>query len=107
MSHIDYMKIIDILIKSFGAHKYEMEATHEKIDIFDITIPGDTGKEKNFKFLLSKYQLEILYSNKYLTEDEFERWLSKFEYELEQTFFVNIDLVKEITPINYRILLSY
>lgn len=96
MSSIDYMKVIDIISKTFGANKeVDLKATHDrqdKIDKFDITMTLSDGSNLTYRILLFRHELDILLEKKCIDGKQFKKWISNFEYELEQSLFTNIHL---------------
>ncbi len=100
MSYIDYMKVIDCAVMLFNADpSFDLKARHEKTDIFDITmtIPGE--KTRSFRCTVSGNDIKLIMPlSLFDSNEDFRKWLSKFEYELEQTFFMNIRLDYTLTP---------
>ena len=105
MKTIDYMKVIDIVSKLFGASKNaELTAHHEKeVDIFDITTTCADERELSYRILLQQYKMAIIIEKKYFQSVKFHKWLSRFEYEMEQTFYKNIKIDTTEEAINYTI----
>ena len=96
MSTIDYMKIIDIISKSFDADRnVDLTAKHEKIDIFNVVMTLHAGGTVAYRINLHKYELEVIIEKKYFVAKKFKRWLSNFEYDLEQEFKTNVKVNHE------------
>ncbi len=96
MSNIDYMKVIDIISKTFGANKeVDLKATHDKrdkTDKFDITMTLQDGSHFSYRIFLYRHELDVLLNKNSVDDKKFRKWVSSFEYELEQTLFLNIKL---------------
>ncbi len=96
MSSIDYMKVIDIISKTFGANKeVDLKAAHDrrdKTDKFDITMTLSDGSRFSYRILLFRHELDVLIDKNSVGEKEFKKWVSNFEFELEQTLFLNVKL---------------
>ncbi|MCP4131656.1 MAG: hypothetical protein GY754_11820 [bacterium] len=110
MSSVDYMKVLDIITRTFGADRdVDLKASHEKFDIFDIVMFCSDGRKVPFKMVLNKqFQLDIFFKKIHFeSEKEYAKWLSRFEYELEQTFFVNIRIDQADDLQEYHIKVSF
>ena len=96
MSSIDYMRVIDIISKTFNAHKeVDLKATHDrhdKIDKFDIVMTTIDGVDIAYRILLHRHELDILFKKTIFENKKFKKWLSVFEYELEQKLITNIKI---------------
>ena len=104
MSTIDYMRIIDIISKSFDADRnVDLTAKHEKFDIFNIVMTLHSGGTVPYKINMHKYELHIIIEKKYFITKKFSRWLSDFEYDLEQEFKVNIKVSHEEDVVNHHV----
>lgn len=105
MKTLDYMKVIDMVSKLFGANeKAELTAHHDKeTDIFDVKTICADGRELSYRILLQKYNMAIIIEKKYFQSVKFRKWISRFEYEMEQTFYKNIKIDTTEEAINYTI----
>jgi hypothetical protein len=96
MSNIDYMKVIDIISKTFGANKeVDLKAAHDrrdKTDKFDITMTLSDGSHFSYRILLFRHELDVIMDKNSIDDKQFKKWVSSFEYELEQSLFINIHL---------------
>jgi len=107
MSKIDYMKVIDIISKVFNVDtNFELNASHEKVDIFEIKMQSNDG-EINYKILLYEYYLEIIFKKTIFENRNYSKWVNDFEYELEQTFFINVKLEKNDNPSKYILKINF
>lgn len=100
------MKVIDIISRLFGSEKGpEITGFHEKTDNLDVRLPL-AGGEISLRLTLEKYDIVILITRKGFPAPDFGKWVSRFEYELEQTFFSNIRVEVHTEGENYRIRIS-
>ncbi len=107
MSNIDYMKVIDIIAKTFDVAKtYELNAHHDKVDIFDVTMEGK-DITRNCRIYMRKYELQIEFNRDYYDMRGFNKWLGKFEYELEQEFLRNIKLDVDHDSAVYKVIVHF
>jgi len=108
MANIEYMKVIDIIAQLFNAEKdLHVDAIHDKADIFTAHMIDLNGKKYECKLINHKYTMDISFSKDYMDKYEFKKWLTNFEWELEQQFFVNINLNVDPEATEYRVKLSY
>ncbi len=104
MTTIDYMKVIDTIAETMGAiANVTMDAEHDKVDRFDVRVPLTGEQFILFSLYLHKYFLNFTMKKEEMTDKEFARWLSKFEYALEQQFFRNIRLERKESVAEYRL----
>lgn len=107
MATIDYMKVIDLISQLFNAEKVDYSSSHSKFDIFDIVLTLKNNIERKCRLYLDKSYLEIIFNKGYLSEKEFDKWISKFEFQLEQIFLRNIKIETHSESENYRIKITY
>jgi hypothetical protein len=92
MSKIDYMKVVGVLGRTLKLETIDMKFQDSNTDRLEITLGGPSIPEKKFLLSLSNFSLEISFPTSYLQGRDLQKWLSSFEYELEQTFLKNVDL---------------
>lgn len=92
MPKIDYMKVIGALSRTLNLEAIDMKFRDKSTDRLEVTLGGDAVQEKKFLLSLSDYTVELAFSKQYLQGKEFNKWLSNFEYELEQAFVKNADV---------------
>jgi hypothetical protein len=92
MPKIDYMKLIGVLSKTLNLETINMKFQDTSMDRLEVTLGGDAVQEKKFLLSLSDFTLELVFSKQYLQGREFDKWVLKFEYELEQAFVRNVDI---------------
>ena len=89
--HQNYRRVIDVITKTFNANRsVDIAALHDRDDIFDVTMTMPDGGAKKFRVVQRPYELEVVFGRDFFTQDKMERWLGSFEFELEQTFLVNV-----------------
>jgi hypothetical protein len=108
MAKIEYMKVLDIIAKLFNAEKdLHVDAIHDEADIFTAHMIDLNENRYECKLINHKYKMDISFSKDYMDKYAFKNWLSNFEWELEQQFFVNISLTVDPEATEYRIKISY
>lgn len=108
MSTIDYMKIIDIISKLLEANRQvDLTATHDKIDIFDVITHCYDGTDVPYRILLRKYDMDVIFKiDDFPANMKFSKFVSRFEYEMEQTFLTNVHIESEEESIKYKVKIS-
>ncbi len=109
MKTIDYMKVIDIISILFGADKkVELKAHHDReTDIFDIKTIRADGTELSYRILLQQHNMVLIIEKQYFKSVKFHKWISRFEYEMEQTFYKNIKIDINEEAIDYRVNITF
>ncbi len=108
MPPVDYMKVVDIISRIFNAKKtVDLKATHEKVDIFDISTTSLDGKPIAYRILLNGFTMEIILPKDLFNTIRFEKWQSMFEYEMEQAFLSNIRLEVRDQAGDYHIITTF
>jgi hypothetical protein len=92
MSKIDYMKVVGVLGRTLKLETVDMKFQDASTDRLEITMGGRSIPEKKFLLSISDFSLELAFPAAYLQGRDLEKWLSSFEYELEQAFVKNVDL---------------
>ncbi len=101
MAKIDYMKIIGALSKTLNLETIDMKFQDKSTDRLEITMGGEAVKERKFTLTLADFSLELAFSKQYLTGRDFDKWVTNFEYELEQAFVSNVDIDVQGDPSNH------
>jgi len=112
MSAVDYMKVIDIISRLVGAKdRAEVDATHDKVDIFDVKVETIENETKFFQVRLKDYDLEIVFPKTFFKEDkrkkDFNKLISELEYEMEQSFFINVKFEINEDLVNYKVKIPF
>jgi hypothetical protein len=108
LDHENYRKVIQIVAESLDSSEdLTIDAAHDKVDIFDVSFTTVQGEQKQFRILRKKYELDVIIKKEYFPEKKFDKWLSNFEYELEQTFLTNIKVDVDENPVNYDITVHF
>lgn len=105
MNDYEYMKIIDIIASTLGAEKkFDVRASHDLVDIYDVSFDNERGDKKNFRFFPSKDEMRIeIEINFFEKESAYRKWLNRLEYALEQSHKANIKIRTENIVNLYRI----
>ena len=90
MPKIDYMKVIGALSKTLNLETIDMKFHDTSTDRLEIIMGGAAVQEKKFNLSLSNFSVELTFSKQYLSTKEFDKWIARFEYELEQAFMKNV-----------------
>jgi len=102
MPPIDYMKVLDIAAQALGTSSH-VEVNSLDLKIFNAVIRQDDKSELNILLTVNDYDLELNIDNIFSSKKEFQKWLSRFEFLLEQNFFKNISLVHSGSSQKYKI----
>lgn len=89
MSTVDYMKVLDLAAISLGSE------SHIKVDAVDIhkylaVIQSPEGDDIKIDVKVKGYSIELALDKDVLAPKQMRKWLSEFEYRLEQSFKKNI-----------------
>lgn len=106
MPNIDYMKVFDAIAAALNA------ADHINVDAldlnrFNVSIMNDDTSCIDFNAVLGSYDMELSVNKNALPEKEFTKFISLFEYHLEQKFLKNIELKSIQTSGEYKIKISF
>lgn len=91
MPQIDYMKVLDIAALTLETSSH-IEIKALDLTIFNAVLIRADGSELNILVKTGNYEIELTFEDIFPSNKEFEKWLSKFEFQLEQSFFKNISL---------------
>jgi hypothetical protein len=107
MGAIEYRKIIDVMAGSLTANKsMELNYAHDsnnKIDVIDVAMTTASGEKIDCRVNLRPNFLEFTFDRKFFTPAKYEKFLSRFEYDMEQSFMRNIHLERADETHEYRI----
>ena len=102
MPPIDYMKVLDIAAFTLETASH-IELRALDLTLFSARLSRDDGSTFEILMKLNEFDLELTFSLDILDKKEFPKWLSKFEFQLEQNFFKNITLEHSRTGKEYKI----
>lgn len=102
MPQIDYMKVLDIAALTLETSSH-INVQALDLTIFKAVLIRDDGSELNIIVKTSDYDLELTFDNIFSNNKEFQKWLRKFEFQLEQNFFKNISLEHHDRGKEYKI----
>jgi hypothetical protein len=92
MSKIDYMKVVGVLGRTLKLETIDMKFQDTTSNRLEITMGGPSMPERKFLLSIADFSLELTFSSGYVQGRDLQKWLSAFEYELEQAFMSNVDL---------------
>lgn len=93
MTSIDYMKVLDIAALTLESESH-INVTAKDLNRFTALIKSPEGKDIEFEVNLSEFSMELSVKKEIFDPKELQKWLTKFEYQLEQNFFKNIVIEK-------------
>ena len=107
----EYRKIIDVLARSLGAgNSVELNYAHDtnhKIDVIDVALKTAEGEDMECRVYLRPDFLEIGIPKKFFTPKKYAKFISRFEYDLEQHFFRNMHLISSEEGAEYKVRVEY
>ncbi len=92
MAKIDYMKVVGVLGRTLKMETVDMKFQDSTSNRLEVTMGGPSMPEKKFQLSIADFSLELAFPAAYLQGRDLQKWISSFEYELEQAFVTNIDL---------------
>ncbi len=106
MSNLDYMKIFDAAASSLNA------SAHINVEALDLNkysaeISLQNAAVIKFTAVLDEYSLELFCTKDSLKYKDYARFLSRFEYNLEQMFLKNVRIESHETTKDYKIKISF
>ncbi len=106
MSNVDFMKVFDSAAASLNA------AAHLSVEAIDINryaaaMIRDNGTQIIITADLAEFEIILSIEKKFMILADYRKFLSTFEFNLEQRFFKNIDLVTNETGREYKIKISF
>ncbi len=89
MTSIDYMKVLDIAALAMQS---ESHIRVEALDLkkFKATINSPEGKDIEILASVSEFSMDLSLARDMLEPKKLRKWLTEFEYLLEQNFYKNI-----------------
>lgn len=106
MPPIDYMKVLDIAAFTLETASH-IELVALDLTLFSARLSRDDGSTFEILMRLGEFDLELSFSQDILDKKEFEKWLSRFEFQLEQNFFKNITLEHRRTGKEHKIQIQF
>lgn len=102
MPPVDYMKVLDIAALTLESNSH-IEVDAVDLKIFNASVSRGDGSLIEIRMRVNDYDLELSLNKKAFNRKEFSKWLAKFEYQLEQSFFKNISIDLSETKNDYKI----
>lgn len=107
MSVIEYRKIIDVMAGSLEAgNAVELNYAHDaerKFDLIDVKMTTAGNEKIECRVYLRQKFLEMVFNKKFFTPAKYQKFLSRFEYDLEQSFGRNIRLDSDEGTLEYKL----
>ena len=108
MSKIDYLKVIDLMARTLKLDQHvDVSNPGEEFNIFSVTMTGINIESKECKIVVNEFDMDVFFKKTYFTEHDFDKFTSRFEYELEQTFFKNIEMDFDEDVVNYKMKIHF
>ncbi len=103
----EYHKVIDVLADSFSAAKpVEKNYRHDesnKMDMVEVAMKTAGDQRIVCRVYLSTKELQLVFDKNHISEKNFEKFIARFEYDLEQAFLRNIHIERADTPNEYHL----
>jgi len=106
MATIDYLKVIDLLAKTLQLERVDIHFPDKSINKIEAVLGREGGAEKKFHLSVNGYSILLSFPKAYLSQKEFYRWLSAFEYECEQAFMKNTSIHANEEAAQYQVTIS-
>lgn len=106
MSNVDYKQIFNAAASALnGSSSLSIEA--QDLDTYSADITIENGSVIKFTAILGEYTLELSVTKESIGGREYEKFMPRFEYNLEQKFFKNFKLEPFETSREYKIKISF
>ena len=106
MPKIDYKQIFNAAASALdAASNIDIKAQDTNRYSADITL--ENGSQVYFTASLEEYSIQLSLAKKSLERKDYNRFMSRFEYNLEQQFFKNFKLESQDSSKEYRIKISF
>lgn len=102
MPTIDYMKVLDIAAFTLETASH-IEFIALDLTLFSARLSRDDGNIFEILMKVNDFDLELTFNKDILNKKEFEKWLNRFEFQLEQNFYKNISLEHHESKNEYKI----
>jgi len=106
MANVDYMKVFSAAAASLNMSE-DLNVAAVDINKYSALIKKNDTVEIEFIAELENSAIELTISKNSIPVKDYQRFLSNFEYNLEQKFFKNIQPVSTETGKEYRIKISF
>ena len=106
MPNVDYKKIFDAAASALEA---SANVIIEAMDLntYSAGITMENGSVVKFMAILGEYSIELSLPKESLEHREHLKFMSRFEYNLEQKFYKNIKFESQETSKEYKIKISF
>jgi hypothetical protein len=106
MPPIDYMKVLDIAAFTMETASH-IEVNALDLKLFSASLSREDGSIIEILLRVNDYDLELSLNKKAFNRKEFQKWLTKFEFQLEQNFFKNISIEQSESKNEYRVKIMF
>ena len=107
MTKVDYMKVIGVLSKTLQLETLNLQYADKSAERLDVTMGGTAKQEKTFRLAMKDYTLELTFPKTHIEVRAFDKWISAFEYELEQAFSRNVSVQINHDAEHYTLKMSF
>lgn len=105
MANIDHKKIFDAAASALEASaNVNIEA--KDLNAFSAGITMENGSVIIFSAITGEYSMDLSLAKQSLNRREYTKFISRFEYNLEQKFYKNIRIEQQETSKDYKIKIS-
>jgi len=106
MPDIDYIKVLDIAAVTMDISSH-IEVRALDLKLFKAVLTRDDGTSFDILVKVGDFDLELALDKKTLDKKEFQNWLGKFEFQMEQVFLKNFKMKSSETKQEYKINIEY
>lgn len=106
MPDLDYMKVLDIAAITLGITSH-IEVKALDLKLFKAVMTREDGTLFEVLVRTGDFDLELTLDKKVLDKKEFQTWIGKFEFQMEQSFLKNFTLKTNETKLDYKINIEY
>ena len=106
MPDIDYMKVLDVAALTLEISSH-IEVTALDLKLFKAVLTHDNGSVLEIMVKVGDFDLELSLNKNSLDKKEFQTWLKKFEFQMEQVFLKNFTMKISETKQDYKIDIEY
>lgn len=106
MPDIDYMKALDIAALTLDISSH-IEVKALDLKLFQAVLTRDDGSAFEILVRTGDFDLELSLDKNALDKKQFQTWLGKFEFQMEQAFLKNFKIKSSETKQEYKIIIEY
>ncbi len=95
MTTIDYMAVIDLLAKTLHQEHVDVKFPDKSTSRIEAVMTARGAPAKSFILTVLGDRIDISFPKDYFSYREIDKWLPAFEYELEQKFLRNVNVMND------------